>query len=152
MNLRAAAVLTSAAALLCGCSPSSPQKFDDELVAADKAFSARSAKEGPKAAYLATLADDAKLLNQYRQGASGVQDLFLQLPADAIMTWEPAFVDVSKAGDLGYTWGRYTLTVPRVGQGGRPFMKMGNYTTIWKRNQLGTWKVVLTGANPDGQK
>jgi ketosteroid isomerase-like protein len=148
-NLRLAVGL--AAAILAGCSPATTQKTNDDLVAADKAFSALSAKEGPRAAYQAFLADDAKLLNQYRTGSAGIQDQFIQLPADATLTWEPSYVDVSGDGDLGYVWGRYTLTLPKLGHGGRPFLQMGYYTSVWKR-RLGSWKVVLLATNPDGQK
>jgi ketosteroid isomerase-like protein len=152
MNLRTLALIASAAALFSGCTPESNQQVTDGLVAADKAFSARSAKDGPKAAYQAYLTGDAKILNQYRTGAGGIQDQFLQLPATAILTWEPSFVDASRQGDLGYTWGRYTLTVPGVGHGGKPFMQMGYYTSVWKHDPIGGWKVVLRGYVPDGQK
>jgi hypothetical protein len=29
---------------------------------------------------------------------------------------------------------------------------MGYYVIIWKRNQLGQWKVAFMGSSPDGQK
>jgi hypothetical protein len=29
---------------------------------------------------------------------------------------------------------------------------MGTYVTIWKRRALRSWKVVLDGGHPDGQK
>ncbi|HEY5227360.1 MAG TPA: nuclear transport factor 2 family protein [Opitutaceae bacterium] len=151
MNLRTAAALVSAA-LLAGCSPSTPQKSGDDLVTVDKAFSARSAKDGPRAAFAEYFAEDAKILNQYRTGPAGIQDMFLQLPADATLTWEPASVQVSTDGDLGYTWGRYTLTLPHAGHSGRPFMQMGYYSTVWKRANLGRWKVALEAMIPDGQK
>jgi ketosteroid isomerase-like protein len=152
MNPRILAALLSAAALLAGCSPAMPQKAGDDLVTVDKAFSARSAKDGPRAAFQDYFGEDAKILNQYRTGAAGIQDMFLQFPADASLTWEPSSVEVSTDGDLGYTWGRYTMTLPRVGHGGRPFVLMGYYSTIWKRNKLGTWKVALEAMIPDGQK
>jgi ketosteroid isomerase-like protein len=152
MNLRTLAALAFAAALLTGCPLSTPQKSGDDLVTVDKAFSARSAKDGPRAAFEAYFAEDAKILNQYRTGPAGIQDMFRQLPADATLTWEPSAVNVSSDGDLGYTWGRYTLLLPRAGHGGRPFMQMGYYSTVWKRGGLGTWKVAVEAMIPDGQK
>jgi ketosteroid isomerase-like protein len=146
------ALLLTAVALVSGCAPTFPQKIKDDLVAADKAFSARSAKDGPKKAYLAYFDEDAKILNQYHLGQVGISDMFAQMPPDAIITWEPSFVDVSNAGDIGYTWGRYTLTIPRVGPVGRPFMQMGYYSSVWKRSRLGQWRVVMRAAIPDGQK
>jgi ketosteroid isomerase-like protein len=152
MNLRLATVLFCSAALFAGCSPSTPQKLTDQLVAADKAFSALSSKEGPKAAYVSYFTSDAKILNQYRMGVAGVQDMFIQLPEDVKLTWDASFVDVSSSGDLGYSWGRYKLVIEGKKLGAKPILQMGYYVTIWKRNQLGQWKVVFMGSNPDGQK
>jgi hypothetical protein len=147
INLRPVAAL-GAALLLAACAPSTGT-YKDELIAADKAFSARSAREGARAAYLATLSSDAKLLAQYRTGADGVKDTFMQLPDNAKLTWEAAYVDASSLGELGYTWGRYTLVLPTVRSRGQPFTQRGNYVFIWKRDRFNTWKVVFEGRTPD---
>ena len=152
MNPRLAALLLFAAVFASGCSRSAPQGLGGQLIAADKEFSALSAKEGPKAAYTDMLTMDAKLLNQYRIGSGGIQDMFLQLPSDAKLTWEPAFVDISSSGDLGYTWGRYTLLLQFKAIGARPMLQMGYYIHVWKRDRFGRWKIVFIGGNPDGQK
>lgn len=152
MNPRLIAVLASAAALLAGCSEPGPGQAKDEIIAADKAFSARSAKDGPKAAFLAYVSNDAKLLSVVRQGPDGVNESFMQLPPTATLTWEPAYVDVAASGELGYTWGRYILTVPSPQAAGRPLVQMGTYATIWKHQAIGGWRVVLDGGHPDGQK
>jgi ketosteroid isomerase-like protein len=152
MNLRASALVLAAAAALTGCSGSDPADSKDELIAADKAFSAMSAKEGPRAALLAYVTPDAKLLSQMRQGKDGVADMLVQLPPTATLSWEPSFADVGSAGDLGYTWGRYTLIIPSPKKGQEPVVQMGNYVTVWRRKAIGGWKVVLDGTHPDGQK
>jgi ketosteroid isomerase-like protein len=150
MKLRPILVLSSAAALLAACAKPSPQGFKDEVLAADKAFNAASAKDGPKAAFLAFIAPDAKLLSSDDQGNAAVENVFMQLPPTATLSREPGFVDVSGSGDLGYTWGRYTLIV-RSPKGKQPFIQMGNYATVWKRQADGGWKVVLEGNHPDGK-
>ena len=153
MNRHVTAVFASALALLAGCSQSGQEKFKSEILAADKAFAARSAKDGPKAAFLAYLSADGKLLSSdLRAGADAVDTLFVQLPPTATLSWEPSFVDVSSSGDLGYTWGRYLLNVPSPKPGQPPYQKRGTYVTIWKRQPGGGWKVVLDGGNPDGQR
>jgi ketosteroid isomerase-like protein len=152
MPPRLAVLVLSAAAFVSGCSRSAPTGLGDQLIAADKAFSALSAKEGPKAAYADTLSMDAKLLNQYRIGTGGIQDMFLQLPPEAKLTWEPSFVDIASSGDLGYTWGRYTLLVQFKGIGAKPLLQMGNYIHVWRRDRLGHWRIAFIGGNPDGQK
>jgi len=152
MTRRITAVLASVLALLAGCSPSGAEKFKAEILAADKAFAARSARDGPRAAFLAYISSDGKLLNDTRAGADAVNTLFIQLPPTATLSWEPSFVDVSASGDLGYTWGRYLLSVPSPKPGLAPYQKRGTYVTIWRRQPGGAWKVVLDGGNPDGQK
>ena len=84
-----------------------------------------------------------------RYGADAVNSLLGRFPPTATLTWEPAFVDVSASGNLGYTWGRYELNLspPRVGAA--PLITRGTYVTIWKRQPGGAWKVVLDGGNPD---
>ncbi|MFZ1055158.1 MAG: nuclear transport factor 2 family protein [Opitutaceae bacterium] len=152
MKTRNAVVMVSLLALLAGCSQSRADKARAEILAADKAFCALSVKEGPKAAFLAYLAGDGKLLNEEPVGAEAVNSLYRQLPATAKLSWEASFVDVAASGDLGYTWGRYVLSIPLPKYGPTPYVKRGTYVTIWKRQLNGAWKAELHGGNPDGQK
>jgi ketosteroid isomerase-like protein len=152
MKLRIVGILASLTALVAACSQSGPQTFKDELLAADKAFSAKSAKDGPKAAMLAYVAADAKLLASSLSGAGAVENVLMQLPPTATLTWDTSYVDVASSGDLGYTWGRYTLIVPGGTRSGPPLVQKGTYVTVWKRQPLGGWKVVLDGGHPDGEK
>lgn len=141
----------AAVALLAACSRSDPEHSKAEIIAADKAFSASSDKDGAKAAFLHAIARDCKLLAiDEHEGADAVNQSFRQLPTTAKLTWEPAYADVSQSGDLGYTWGRYQLIVPMGKPGSPPLVRHGTYVTIWKRQRGGGWKVVLDGGNPDG--
>jgi len=149
MNLRLLAVVIPALALLAGCSESKVVKAKADILAADRAFNAAAQKDGPKAAFLAFVLQDGKLLGEEQLGAGGIANRFAQLPETATLTWEPAFVDVSGDGDLGYTWGHYTLTVPLPKYGPKPFIKRGTYVTVWKREPSGSWKVVLDGGVAD---
>ena len=54
-------------------------------------------------------------------------------------TWETAFTATSDSGDLGYSYGTYSLKVNPI--------EKGNYLRIWKR-QNGSWKVVVDVASP----
>jgi ketosteroid isomerase-like protein len=151
MNPRFAAVVLSAALLLAACARNDTERSKAELIAADKAFSASSAKDGARAAFLRVIARDCKLLAvDTRSGADAVNTAFLQLPATAKLTWEPAFVDVSNSGEMGYTWGRYQLVIPMSKPGVAPLIRRGTYVTLWKRQRGGKWAVVLDGGNPDG--
>jgi ketosteroid isomerase-like protein len=61
------------------------------------------------------------------------------------MTWTPLGADVATSGDLGYTFGTYEFH--GVDKDNKPMVSIGKYTTIWKLQQDGSWKVVLDMAN-----
>lgn len=61
------------------------------------------------------------------------------------LTWKPEGADVSSSGDLGYTFGTFEFST--VGKDGRPAVEHGKYTSIWKKQKDGSWKVVLDMGN-----
>jgi len=149
MNMRILAVMASALALVAGCSDSPVVKAKAEILAADRAFNDKSVKDGPRAALAAYLVGDGKLLSESAQGAEGIKTLCDQFPDTARLTWECSFVDADPTGDMGYTWGHYTLTIPLPKYGAKPLTRTGTYVTIWRRQLSGAWKVVLDGGSPD---
>jgi hypothetical protein len=149
MNPRMILLLSVAGALLAGCSQSGADRAKAELIAADKAFSAQSAKEGTQAAFIEVAASDVKVLDQKSlTGIAAIEAEYKDPEPGATLTWEPAYADVSSSGDLGYTWGRYTYLVPRKPKVLGMRVKQGTYVTVWRR-ESGAWKVVLDGGTPD---
>jgi ketosteroid isomerase-like protein len=65
------------------------------------------------------------------------------------LTWTPVGADISTSGDLGYTYGYYEFQ--HRDQAGKRVAEHGKYTSIWKLQKDGTWKVVLDmgNAGPD---
>ena len=61
------------------------------------------------------------------------------------LTWAPVGADISASGDLGYTYGTYEFR--SKDKDGKPFVDHGKYTSIWKKQQDGSWKVVLDMGN-----
>ena len=61
------------------------------------------------------------------------------------LTWSPVGADISSAGDLGYTYGTYEFS--RIGKDGKSVVERGKYTSIWKKQKDGGWKVVLDMGN-----
>ena len=61
------------------------------------------------------------------------------------LTWTPEGADISTSGDLGYTYGTYEFH--SKDKDGRPTVDYGNYTSIWKKQKDGSWKVVLDMGN-----
>ncbi|MBM3513540.1 MAG: nuclear transport factor 2 family protein [Alphaproteobacteria bacterium] len=120
----------------------------DELLAAERAFSARSATIGFVAAMAEVLADDAVILQDGSPPIVGKEAVIAsrlagELPpaAKARLTWEPMAAHVSALRDLGYTYGIYTFSY--VAKDTTAKESKGTYATIWRRDVSGAWKVVL---------
>jgi ketosteroid isomerase-like protein len=61
------------------------------------------------------------------------------------LIWTPVGADISSSGDLGYTYGNYEFH--SKDKDGKPTIDYGKYTSIWKRQADGSWKVVLDMGN-----
>jgi ketosteroid isomerase-like protein len=59
-----------------------------------------------------------------------------------IMTWEPSGGNVAKSGDLGYTYGVYSLKPKN-----KDTVFYGTYVSVWKKQEDGKWKFVLETGN-----
>jgi ketosteroid isomerase-like protein len=64
---------------------------------------------------------------------------------DNHLTWTPVGADISASADLGYTYG--TFEFRSIDKDGKPVVEHGKYTSIWKKQQNGSWKVVLDMGN-----
>ena len=61
------------------------------------------------------------------------------------LTWTPVGADISASGDLGYTYGNFEFH--SKDKDGKPMVQYGKYTSIWKLQKDGSWKVVLDMGN-----
>jgi ketosteroid isomerase-like protein len=61
------------------------------------------------------------------------------------LLWTPVGADISQSGDLGYTYGNYEFHA--IDKAGKPVVEYGKYTSIWKLQKDGSWKVVLDMGN-----
>lgn len=112
------------------------------LLAADKAFSAATAK-GPGAAYASFLHPDVRFLRQGFQTMTTRQAAVDWLASHA-KAWatEPMKSETAASGDLGYTWGKYTMTpTDRAAH-------TGYYVRVWTRKADGSWLVAAEVATP----
>jgi ketosteroid isomerase-like protein len=63
------------------------------------------------------------------------------------LEWHPEQAGVARSGELGYTTGTYTWTFKD--SSGKPSSDKGKYLTVWKKQQDGSWKVLLDMFNTD---
>ena len=144
-------LLILAAPVLAGCAQQ-PEPIDLEaakaaLMEVDRAWS----ETPPNAdAFTAFAAEGAYFLNPEAPQAVGkeqIREAISQLfsaPGLALQ-WKASSAEVSSSGDLGYTLGTFELTVNDAG--GHPVTREGKYTTIWRKQADGSWKMVVDAPN-----
>ena len=119
--------------------------WKQEITQAESDFARMALEQGIEPAFLAFAAEDAVLMrnNQVVRGRDEIREWFAKRPSDPSkikLEWKPDFVEVSASGDLGYTYGAYTLTV--IDSTGAAQTQTGIFHTVWKRQADGTWRFV----------
>jgi ketosteroid isomerase-like protein len=109
----------------------------------------KAAAERGSAGYLSYYADDSVELPNGGDAIQGKVNIakgigFLD-DKNNHLTWTPVSADISASGDLGYTYGTFEFT--SMGKDGKPAVERGKYTSIWKKQKDGSWKVVLDMGN-----
>ena len=109
---------------------------------ADRAFSEAARARGLVEAAREHIRDDARL---HRNGVMPIVgreaiDRYLR-ETEGRFSGRTMFADVSAAGDLGYTYGRYESA--RGGASGK-----GYYARLWTRDPGGRWKILLEVTSP----
>ena len=122
----------------------------DVLLKTDIQFSNFSKVQGTKAAFLQYIDDEAVLLKpgQYPIVGAAAKQFYEKQPPDITvhLTWAPQAASMASSGDLGYTYGIWTLSATDT-------TLQGTYVTIWKKQKDGSWKFVLdTGNSGLGKK
>jgi ketosteroid isomerase-like protein len=126
----------------------SPEATAETLKQLEAEFMKAAAEKG-SAGYLSYYADDAVEVPNGRAPIVGKTNItpgmaFLD-DKNNHLTWTPVGADISASGDLGYTYG--TWDFHSKDKDGKPAVDYGNYTSIWKKQKDGSWKVVLDMGN-----
>jgi ketosteroid isomerase-like protein len=115
----------------------------DEIVNADIAFSNMSRQVGMKKAFMEYIGSDGVLLRPDHLPIVGADaiDFLSQINDTAFtLTWTPTKGDISKSGDLGYTYGVYELITADT-------IIKGTYVNVWKKQNDGAWKFIVDSGN-----
>jgi ketosteroid isomerase-like protein len=108
------------------------------LMQMERDFAKAAATKGTRDAFLEFIAEDGIL---FQPGPVNGKKLWTERQArKGLLSWEPIFADVSRAGDLGYTTGPWEFR--QNGPDDQP-VAFGQYFTIWKKQSDGSWKFVL---------
>ncbi|HEX8137263.1 MAG TPA: DUF4440 domain-containing protein [Pyrinomonadaceae bacterium] len=112
------------------------------LVEAERSFARTSVEKGVRESFYQFFAEDG--IN-FQPHPTKTREAIRKQPAPPArppitLNWEPAYADIARSGDLGYTTGPFWLT--DQGPQHRP-TRHGYYFSIWKKQPDGSWKVVI---------
>ena len=138
--------------VLGSCQQEDTEELRQQVMNADRNFSKMASEKGVAEAFLYYADEKVIKPSSGRQplvGKFALMEWYKNNPVNYSLTWEPLKAEAS--GNLGYTFGGYTLTAKTV-DGKRDTIQYGNYVSIWKRKKDGSWRYVLdTGNATPGQ-
>jgi ketosteroid isomerase-like protein len=111
------------------------------MVDAERRFARASVDTNMRDSFLAFFANDGV---EFSPGPVNVKETFSKQPnppkpPPVTLDWDPVFANVSQAGDLGFTTGRYVLT----DNAKKAPAAQGYFFSVWKKQADGQWKAVL---------
>ncbi|NQV16037.1 nuclear transport factor 2 family protein [bacterium] len=124
---------------------------DDEkngLLNTDREFAQMSVEEGAAEAFKHYLIENAMGMSHNQHPVFGRDILYQNLKRgqeNYTLEWEPQRAEVAAANDMGWTWGKYVLTIKD--DQGQKQKQYGKYLNIWERQKNGQWRVVVDMGN-----
>ena len=126
----------------------SPKATADMLKQLEAEFMKAAAEKG-SAGYMSYYADDAVEVPNGHALILGKANIAATMDflddKNNHLTWTAIGADISASGDLGYTYGYYEFQ--HRDEAGKRITENGKYTSIWRRQSDGSWKVVLDMGN-----
>ena len=122
---------------------SDTEQLRSKIIEADKAMSDLAEKEGFLKAIHYYADENIVKLNDGQYpivGKKQYEETYGDNVGPKSLTWEPVYAEVAESGELGYTWGNWKFVQ-------KDTTYYGNYFTVWKKQQDGSWKVALDGGN-----
>jgi len=120
----------------------SPEQQQSSLMDAEQTFLASVQKNGTEKGLYETLSRDGRVYRQESQPIIGIDSIratFARRPY--LTTWTPTRAEVAASGDLGYTYGSYTVKAARADE-------KGYFLHAWKRDAANRWKLVAEVTSP----
>lgn len=112
------------------------------MVETERAFSRMAEEKGTRGAFAEFIAEDGILFRPTAVfGKKWMQEH--PLPPSTVrslLSWQPIFAAVSRAGDLGYTTGPWQFKQDI--KDAKP-VAFGDFMTVWRKQEDGSWKFAL---------
>ena len=116
-----------------------------EMMDADRSFSKLSEEMGMNHAFETYCAEDGVILrpqNKPYVGKESIVELLSKSDDEAIqLTWEPSDGKIARSGDLGFTYGIYTMQLKDGSQS-----LQGTYVSVWVK-EGDQWRFALDTGN-----
>ena len=125
------------------------EKLRLSLIKADEDFYRSALINGTGRAFINFADSDVVIMRENSRaliGKKALQESYLN--KDTLKTplkWNPVKAEVSPDGRLGYTFGNWEYKT--TDGTGKIVESHGNYITIWRRQNDGTWKYVFDGGS-----
>ena len=119
-----------------------------KLLQTDRQFAQSSLQFGAAEAFRLYLHEDALLLSDGSFPVRCRDDIYSRMKSgesSGVLSWEPQEAHVSRSGELGWTWGTYTLSWQDDQQ--QTQTEHGKYLNIWCKDEQGNWKVLVDIGN-----
>jgi ketosteroid isomerase-like protein len=116
-----------------------------EMIAAEISFSEMSKVKGTRAAMMQFIDSNGVLLrpNSFPLiGGDAINFISQSNDSAYTMIWQPKGGNIAASGDLGYTFGVYSV-LPKNGDSAMH----GTYVNVWKKLADGSWKLMLDSGN-----
>lgn len=142
--MKKAILLIFVVGFLFSCTEKKPVASPKVLMDADLAFSDYSANHGIQKAFIEFSHDSVVKLKPNSLPVVGKQSLIDSFAGKSdsglVLTWKPSDAVIAKSGELGFTYGIWTL----IAKGDTA---KGTYLSVWKMNSAGEWKYIADTGN-----
>lgn len=97
------------------------------------------------------VADDARFTSagKLREGKAAIVESWTRMMQnpDLTLTWSPDIVQLSQAGDLGFTSGPYEVAVKL--KDGTIARERGRFASVWRRQPNGAYQIIFDIGSPE---
>ena len=121
--------------------PQSPSPLK-QMIETEQAFSKTAEVKNARDAFTEFIAEDGLLFRPRAVNGKKWMNEHPVPPSDKhpLLAWQPAFAEMAKAGDLGFTTGPWEFKEDI--KDAKP-SGYGHFVTLWKKQQDGSWKFIV---------
>lgn len=118
------------------------------LLEADRAFARMAEEKNPREAFEFYMADDIIFVPVGETLMTDRQKIieYFSDPSITKIRWKPLRAEVAKSNDFGFTYGVSEMTF-KADDGGEATTRYYNYTSVWRKNKKGAWKMIVDMGN-----